>query len=52
MLANEKTSALPRTNELKKIFYQDKKKKYFKIKQNQKNSNLIIEDNAIENKKK
>ena len=50
--ANGKTPALPCTNELGKISYQDKKKKYFKKKLNWKNSTLTIKDNAIEDEKK
>ena len=34
-------------NKIKKIFYQDKKKKYLKKKQNQKNSTLVTKDNTI-----
>ena len=50
--ANRKTPALFRTNELEKIFYQDKKKEYLKKKQDRKNSTPAIGDNAIESEKK
>ena len=50
--ANVKTPALPRSNELRKISCQDKKKEYLKKKRDQKNSIPAIEDNAIESEKK
>ena len=51
-LANRKTSTLSRTNELGKTFYQNKKKKYFKKKQDQKNSTPVTKDNIIKGEKK
>ena len=51
-LANGKTPAPPRTNELKKTSRQDKKKEYLKKKRDLKNSILATGDNAIENEKK
>ena len=50
--ANGKTPTLSHTNKLGKTFCQDKKKKYFKKKRDQKNSTLAIGDNAIEDEKK
>ena len=50
--ADRKTLAPPRTDEPGKTFYQDKKKKYFKKKQDRKNSIPATEDNAIEGEKK
>ena len=51
-LVNEKILAPFYTNKPEMIFCQDKKKKYFKKKRNQKNSILAKKDYTIENKKK
>ena len=50
--ANKKTPALLHTNEPRKISHQDKKKEYFKKKQDRKNSTPAIGDNTIEGEKK
>ena len=50
--ANEKTPAPLYTNKSGKTSCQDKKKEYFKKKQDRKNSTLAIRDNAIKDKKK
>ena len=49
--ANGKTPALPRSDEPAKLNCQEKKKKYGKKKQDQKNSFPAIGDNAIKSKK-
>ena len=49
---NEKTPTPPHTKEPGKISCQDKKKKYFKKKRDQKNFTLAKGDNAIEGEKK
>ena len=50
--ADGKTLAPPRTNEPRKTFHQDKKKKYLKKKRDRKNSTPATGDNAIEGEKK
>ena len=50
--ANRKTFAPPHTNKLGKTSCQDKKKEYFKKKQNRKNSTPATGDNAIKGEKK
>ena len=47
-----KTSVLPRTNKLRKIFCQNKKKEYLKKKRDRKNSTPAIGDKVIKNEKK
>ena len=51
-LANEKVLALPYINEPKKISRSNKKKEYFKKKQDRKNFILATKDNTIEDEKK
>ena len=50
--ADGKTSTPPHINEPEKTSCQNKKKEYFKKKQDRKNSSLAIENNAIEGEKK
>ena len=50
--ANRKTPVPPCINKLRKTSRQNKKKKYFKKKQDWKNSTLATRDNAIEGEKK